>query len=263
MTDAESTKQAHGSPDARSPADADAKKLLQWIQQQAGVSRRKAEELIDAGEVAVNGTVIGQPFEVFARDDIRRLTLRGHPLSVDPPEPRVYRYHKPAGVLCSHDDPFYGNTVGRILRTEGFVGYTWIGRLDQDSEGLLLLTNDGSLVHTLTHPRYQVEKVYRVWLARMPKAPQMARILSRMKDGIVDDGDTLRALDGRVEGRPPHVRLTLTEGKKHEIKRLFAHFDLPVKRLLRISIASANLGNLRPGRIERLGEDETARLRAR
>jgi pseudouridine synthase len=189
------------------------------------------------------------------------LSLRGHPLSLDAPEPRVYRYHKPAGVLCSHDDPHNGNTVGRILRAEGFIGYNWAGRLDQDAEGLVLLTNDGDLIHRLTHPRYEVEKTYRVWVERLPRKPAMDQSLSGMQRGIVDRGDTLRIVSGKVEGRPPHVRLVLAEGKKHEIKRLFAHFDLSIVRLARVAIGPIELGRLAAGHVERLSEDDEERLR--
>jgi len=243
--------------------DQQAKRLLQWVQQQAGISRRKAMELIDAGEVDVNGEPICEPFAVFDPSEIERLSLRGHPLALSAPDPRVYRYHKPAGVLCSHDDKFYGNTVGRILRMEGFIGYTWVGRLDQDAEGLLLLTNDGDLVHRLTHPRYEVEKAYRVWLTRMPAPKEVDRILQQMRRGIDDAGDRLKILSGRVEGKPPHVALSLTEGKKHEIKRLFAHFHLKVKRLLRVSIAGIELGILREGAMVRLSPEEAERARRR
>jgi len=242
--------------------DREGKRLLQWVQQQAGISRRKAQELIDAGEVDVNGDTITEPFAVYSSDEIERLRLRGHPLALEPPDPRVYRYHKPPGVLCSHDDRFYGNTVGRILRMEGFVGYTWIGRLDQDAEGLLLLSNDGDLVHRLTHPRYEVEKVYRVRLERMPKPRELERMLERMTRGIEDAGDRLHILNGRIDGRPAHVLLTLTEGKKHEIKRLFAHFRLKVKRLLRVSIAGIELGQLPSGEIARLSSCEVERARS-
>ena len=245
------------------PENSEPKKLLQWVQQQAGISRRKAVELIDAGEVDVNGEAVCEPFALLTSDAIEHLALRGHPLALDSPDPRVYRYHKPAGVLCSHDDKFYGNTVGRILRMEGFIGYTWVGRLDQDAEGLLLLTNDGELVHRLTHPRYEIEKTYRVWLARMPKPREIEHTFDRMQQGIEDAGDRLRILRGRIEGKPPHALLSLTEGKKHEIKRLFAHFNLSVTRLLRVSIAGIELGDLRPGSIARLSPEEAKRLRDR
>jgi len=237
-------------------------RLLQWVQQAAGVSRRTARGLIEAGEVAVDGGTVIDPFLAVDADRIDRLSLRGHPLSLRRPELRAYRYHKPAGVLCSHDDPHYGNTVGRILRAEGFIGYTWAGRLDQDAEGLILLTNDGDLVHRLSHPRYEVPKRYRVWLERLPPKGQMDRILREMGDGIDDAGETLRIAAGRVEGRPPAVALTLTEGKKHEIKRLFAHFDLSVRRLQRIVVGPVALGDLAPGAFARLSADELARLRA-
>jgi len=236
-------------------------KLLQWVQRQGGISRRKAQELIEAGEVELDGEAVRDPYLVLTAGSIGRLSLRGHPLSLEAPEPRVYRYHKPAGVLCSHDDPHYGNTVGRILRAEGFIGYNWAGRLDQDAEGLILLTNDGGLVHRLSHPRYRVEKTYRVWVDRLPRKPVMDRILSEMQGGIVDQGDALRILSGKVEGRPPYVRLALTEGKKHEIKRLLAHFDLAVVRLVRVQIGPIELGQLAPGSIERLPEADEEQLR--
>jgi len=236
-------------------------KLLQWVQRQSGVSRRKAQELIGAGEVAVDGEIVTDPFLSLAAASIKRLALRGHPLSLDPPQLRVYRYHKAAGVLCSHDDPHYGNTVGRILRAEGFIGYNWAGRLDQDAEGLILLSNDGDLIHRLSHPRYQVEKSYRVWIRRLPRKPIMDRILSEMHDGIVDQGDTLRILSGKVEDRPPCVRLVLNEGKKHEIKRLFAHFDLSVVRLLRVAIGPIALDRLPAGAFSRLDEAAMTSLR--
>ncbi len=235
-------------------------KLLQWVQRQSGVSRRKARELIDAGEVAVNGEILDDPFRPLAAESIQHLSLRGHPLSVDRPQMRVYRYHKPPGVLCSHDDPHYGNTVGRVLRAEGFIGYTWAGRLDQDAEGLILLTNDGELIHRLSHPRYEIEKTYRVWVDRLPRKPILDRQLAEMRHGILDDGDTLRIVSGQVEGRPPHVRLVLAEGKKHEIKRLFRRFDLTIVRLVRVAIDGVELDDLPAGAIERLSADDEQRL---
>jgi len=232
-------------------------KLLRLIQRQAGISRRKAQELITAGEVELNGELTTNPFLDVETEAVSLLTLRGHPLSLSEPEARVYRYYKPVGVLCSHDDPFYGNTVGRILRTEGFIGYTWVGRLDQDAEGLLLLTNSGDLVHAFTHPRYQVEKVYRVSVGRLPDGERLGAILAGMRRGIVDAGERLRATSARFDRKGGYVEVTLTEGKKHEVKRLFSHFGLRVTRLVRVAIGPVGLGDLKPGEISRLTGGET------
>ncbi len=236
-------------------------KLFLIIQRQAGVSRRKAQDLVASGEVAVDGTIVQDPYRFLNPEDVERLSLRGHPLSLRPPEHRVYRFHKPGGMLCSHDDPHEGNTVGRVLRSEGFIGYSWAGRLDQDAEGLLLVTNDGALLNGLTHPRYEVVKTYRVWVDRLPRRPAVDAMLREMQRGIVDNGDRLRIVSGRLSGRPPFVELKLTEGRKREIKRLFGHYGLQVTRLLRVAIGPIQLGALRPGLIERLSDEDTGQLR--
>ncbi len=237
----------------------EAQKLFQWVKQHAGLSRRKAQELIRGGEVAVNGEIVTDPFLPIASASLRRLDLRGHPLPVDPPELRIYRYFKPGGVLCSHDDPHAGNTVGRLLRAEGFIGYAWAGRLDRDAEGLLVLTNDGALINAFTHPRYEVEKVYHVWTTRPLERGTMQTAFARMKQGIVDDGETLRIFDGHLDGRPPHAVVRLAEGRKHEVKRLFARVGLDVRRLLRTAVGPIDLGELEPGEVSRLPREEETR----
>jgi len=235
-------------------------RLLQWIQQQAGISRRKAQELIAAGEVNLNDQIESDPFRLIAPGCLDSASLRGYPLATAPPEKRVYRFHKPAGMLCSHDDPHAGNTVGRVLRAEGFIGYTWAGRLDRDAEGLLVVTNDGDLVQAYSHPRYEVTKTYHVWLRAMPNPGRLASVLRKMKSGIEEGGETLRILDGRAGGgrakQSQHVILTLGEGRKHEIKRLFGAFDLEVTRLVRVSMGSVQLGTLPRGDFERLAHQE-------
>jgi len=238
----------------------DVVKLLQLVQRHAGVSRRKAQELIGSGEIEVNEGVVRNPFLGLETKAVESLRLRGHPLSLLAPEPRVYRYYKPVGVLCSHDDPHSGNTLGRVLRAEGFIGYTWAGRLDQDAEGLVLLTNDGGLIHPLTHPRYRVRKTYHVWLSEFPATKEMKRIFSAMHCGIEEGGEILRILEGRLGGRPMRAIVTLAEGRKHEIKRLFGHFDLRVVRLKRVAIGPVQLGDLLPGKILRLQAKETEQL---
>lgn len=238
----------------------DEMKLFRFLQAQAGVSRRKALDLVLAGEVTVNGERVLDPFLLLTRGTLHGLALRGHPLSLEPREARVYRLNKPHGMLCSHDDPFCGNTVGRLLRADGFLGYTWVGRLDQDAEGLLLLSNDGDVIQAFTHPRYEVQKVYRVWLAASPPEREIVRALRSMEHGVEDAGEVLRILDGRIEGRPRHVVITLAEGRKHEIKRLFARFDFSVSRLLRVAVGPILLGDLAPGAWDRLPPPEEASL---
>jgi 23S rRNA pseudouridine2605 synthase len=235
-------------------------KLFQWVQQQAGISRRKAQELIDAGEVDVDGLPASDPFAPLGSGEAHRLTLRGHPLSLEPLDPRIYRLHKPAGMLCSHDDPFHGNTVGRLLRAEGFIGYTWVGRLDQDAEGLLLVSNHGGLIQAFTHPRYEVEKTYHVWFRSSRRAEEMRAVFEAMRQGILDEGESLRVRDARLEGRPTYAVVKLTEGRKHEIKRLFAHFGLEVVRLLRVAVGPVRLDDLPAGRVKRIAADEAGEL---
>lgn len=237
------------------------KKLFRIIQRQAGVSRRKAQDLIAAGEVTIGGQPVLDPFVLIDPETTSGLCLRGHPLSLDRPELRVYRYHKPKGMLCSHDDPHEGNTVGRILRSEGMIGYSWAGRLDQDAEGLLLVTNDGILLNQLSHPRYEVAKTYSVWLDRLPSRANLTQMLHQMTQGIDDDGDRLRIASGTIIGSPAHVQLRLTQGRKREIKRLFTHFDLQVVRLLRTAIGSVELGDLRPGTLQQMTSAAIATLR--
>ncbi len=235
-------------------------KLWRIVQEESGVSRRKAQNLIAGGEVDVNGVAVRDPFSPVVRGSVSSLRLRGHPLSLEAPQPRVYRYNKEAGVLCSHDDPHCGNTLGRILRGEGFIGYTWAGRLDQDAEGLILLTNDGKIVQRLTHPSYRVRKVYHVWLTRFPKAQEMRKIYVAMRRGITDDNQLLRITNAETTGRPPHAVVTIAEGRKHEIKRLFSHFGLQVIRLRRVALGPITLGNIKPGGIVRLDKAEIAKL---
>jgi len=247
------------SPNMESPNEE--KKLFLLIQRQAGVSRRKAQELVTEGEVTLDGHLIVDPFLLVDPSSIATLSLRGHPLSLARPELRVYRYHKPKGMLCSHDDPHEGNTVGRILRAEGLIGYSWAGRLDLDAEGLLLVTNDGVLLNQLSHPRYEVPKAYRIWLDRFPPRSKLEGMLREMKEGIEDDGDRLRIASGSIAGNPPHILLRLTEGRKREIKRLFAHFGLEVVRLLRIAIGPVDLTGVAIGALEKMDSAEIDALR--
>ena len=148
------------------------------------------------------------------------------------------------------------------MRAEGFVGYTWAGRLDQDAEGLLLITNDGQLVQRLSHPRYEVRKTYHVWTEEALPSQEVRRLLEAMRQGIVDRDETLRIVDGTYNPSRRQLTLTLTEGRKREIKRLVGHFGLHVSRLRRVAIGPIALGDLAEGALARVtGADASALAR--
>jgi len=236
---------------------------MKIVQQQSGLSRRKARDLIEEGEVSVNEETELNPFADYELGEMKKLYLRGHPLPTYPPEKRGYKFFKPTGMLCSHDDPHYGRTLGRTLRSEGFIGYRWAGRLDQDAEGLLLLSNDGQLVHALTHPRYEVEKTYHLWLSETLGHGKIGGIIEKFMDGIEDSGDVLQIKEGGVINigeEHTELELTLTEGKKNEIKRLIDSVDLTIVRLRRLSIGPIELGDLSPEEFQRVSEEEWEQL---
>ena len=236
---------------------------MKIVQQQSGLSRRKARDLIEDGEVLVNGNEERNPFEKYDLEEIDRLYLRGHPLPTYPPENRAYKFYKPTGMLCSHDDPHYGRTLGRTLRSEGFIGYRWAGRLDQDAEGLLLLSNDGQLVHSLTHPRYEVEKRYHLWLSEELGHGKIGGIIEQFMEGIEDDGDLLQIKEGNVLSlgkEHTELELVLTEGKKNEIKRLIDAVNLTIVRLRRTAIGPIELGDMSPEDINRVSDREWEEL---
>jgi 23S rRNA pseudouridine2605 synthase len=234
-------------------------RLLQIIQRQCGIARRKAQALIAEGRVAVNGEIITNPFLEVEPKDIEELLVDGEEVPLAPVELKVYKFYKPRGMLSSHRDLHHRNTLGRVLEKSGLKGYVVAGRLDQDAEGLMLISNDGELINLLTHPRYQVEKVYRVWVPRVLPFRHAREVLQKMQRGIVDGGEKLKAVRGRLIRRytdSTEFELVLAEGKKQEIKRLFKHFRLPVARLVRVAIGPITLGGLKPGEIVRLTSKE-------
>jgi 23S rRNA pseudouridine2605 synthase len=220
----------------------------------AGVSsRRGAEELIRAGRVRVNGEIAGLATFVSEGDHVE---LDGALLEV---EPLAYvLLHKPKGVVTTADDPHGRPTVVGLVGHERRI--VPVGRLDLDTSGALLLTNDGPLAHRLMHPRYGVEKVYE---AEVEKIPDEA-VLVRLREGVaLDDGRTAPA-GARLLRRDEDssiLELTLHEGRKHQVKRMCEAVGYPVRRLHRRVYAGLDLGELAPGEWRELGPDEVARLR--
>jgi 23S rRNA pseudouridine2605 synthase len=220
----------------------------------AGVaSRRRADELIAAGRVRVNGD-LGQLNTVVGARDV--VEVDGEPVARQ--RLAYVLLHKPAGVLTTASDPRGRPTVVGLVAHEARV--VPVGRLDADTTGALLLTNDGPLAHRLAHPRYGVPKVYE---AVVEGSPDGAAI-DALREGVeLDDGRTAPAgVRVRRRGRAETtLELTLHEGRKHQVKRMCAAVGHPVLRLQRSRYAGLRLDGLAPGEWRELTDGEVAALR--
>jgi 23S rRNA pseudouridine2605 synthase len=247
-------------PGDREPAEPDDERegeRLQKVLARAGVgSRRVCEDMIDAGRIAVNGrTVTVQGMRVDPRRD--KIAVDGARLELR--DDRVtYAVNKPTGVITAMSDdrnrPTIGDMVGDLA-----PGLVHVGRLDQDTEGLLLVTNDGELAHRLAHPSYEVRKSY---LAQV--SGSVPRDLAkRLRAGVeLDDGpvkvDSFRVVD--THAGQSVVEVVLHEGRKHIVRRLLAHVGLPVSRLTRTAVGPVKLERMRVGSIRRLTRAEVGAL---
>jgi 23S rRNA pseudouridine2605 synthase len=230
---------------------------LQKILARAGYgSRRSCEELISAGRVKVNGQAIGLGDKADASTD--KITVDGKPVKAA--ETLVYvALYKPRGVLSTVTDPESRPAVRDLVPLEGTL-YP-VGRLDYDSEGLILMTNDGDLANRLTHPRYEHEKEYRVLVARHPDQEQ----LGLWRRGVVlEDGFRTAPAEVYVEskyGKGAWLNVTLKEGHKRQIREMGAVTGLTVVRIIRVRIGELRLGNLKPGAWRHLTPMEVEALR--
>jgi 23S rRNA pseudouridine2605 synthase len=216
----------------------------------AGVaSRRRADELIKVGRVTVNGEAGQLNSVVGARD---RVEVDGK--QVERQRLRYVLLHKPAGVVTTARDPHGRPTVVELVPDEPRV--VPVGRLDADTTGALLLTNDGELAHRLAHPRYGVEKTY---VAEI-EGDAAEETLERLRDGVeLEDGITAPAHARRLSrGR---IELVLHEGRKHQVKRMLAEVGHPVTRLHRSAYAGLALDGIEPGACRELEPVEVEQLR--
>jgi 23S rRNA pseudouridine2605 synthase len=217
----------------------------------AGVaSRRRADELIKAGRVTVNGRRGELNDFVGGRDVVEVDGER-----VEPQELAYVLLHKPAGVVTTAHDPHGRPTVvGLVDHPARLVP---VGRLDADTTGALMLTNDGELAHRLAHPRYEVDKVYEVEVEGEPDADA----LRRLADGVdLEDGRTAPAQVLRLG--PSRIELTIHEGRKHQVKRMCEAVGYPVRRLHRSRYAGLDLAGLATGEWRDLTDVELKRLRS-
>ena len=225
---------------------------VQKIISDAGVcSRRKAEEYIQAGRVTLNGRVASLGDK--ADPDRDQVALDGRLLS-RPAEHTYIMLHKPRGYVTTMSDEKGRKTVAQL--TSDCPARVWpVGRLDMDSEGLLLLTDDGELTHTLTHPSHEVEKEYLVCVSG-----DVAQALPKLSVPMELDGELLIA--DRVElNRPGILSVVIHQGKNRQVRRMCAAAGLEVKRLIRIREGSLHLGHLKAGTWRFLKKGEVSRLK--
>ena len=232
---------------------------LQKILARAGHgSRRSAEALIVAGRVAIDGRVatLGERADLLTNV----VTVDGQPVEA-PSATATWMLHKPRDIVVSASDERGRRTVYDLLRGAP-PGLRYVGRLDRDSEGLLLLTTDGELAHRLAHPRYEVVKTYEATVAGVPGGEALARL----RRGVpLEDGVTAPAEVEVVSVEPGGralVRLGIHEGRKREVRRMLAAVGHPVERLVRTRFAGVELGGLAPGASRPLAADEEQALRA-
>lgn len=233
-----------------------AEERLQRALARAGFgSRRSCEELILRGSVSVNDRVatLGDKVEV-GRDAVR---VDGIEVNLDP-NVRYLAFHKPRGVVTTMRDP-QGRPDLRAFLPPDEPRVFPVGRLDRDTEGLLLLTNDGELANRLLHPRYGVEKEYLVEVAGVPTSKH----LGSLRRGVELDDGPAKARSARIvdaRGDRGQLRLVMTEGRKREVRRLLAAVGLPVTRLVRIRVGPVGLRGLAPGELRLLETEEVLGL---
>ena len=232
-------------------------RVQKYISQAGVASRREAEALIGEGRVAVNGTpVAALGARVVPGSDI--VEVDGE--VVRPAPRRWVVLHKPAGVLCTRRDPHGGRTVYDILPMWA-AGLRYVGRLDRDTSGLLLLTNEGDLAASLAHPRARVEREYLARVAGRITAAALARLRRgvELEDGFARPRRVRRVALGRDEWG---VTLVLTEGRKREVRRLLEAVGHPVAALVRTRFGPFRLGGLKAGSLRPARAAELAAARA-
>lgn len=219
-------------------------------------SRRACEEYIRQGLVTVDGVVVREQ-GVSVDPAVSEVCFRGKPVGEQPKNYIIL--NKPKDVICTSSDPQGRRTFLDLLPPMDSRVYT-VGRLDRDSEGLLLVTNDGELAARLTHPRHHIPKVYQVWT----DAPLNESDVQKFLKGVMHDGEKLTASGVRMaepNGKGPCFEITLLEGKNRQIRRMFAAVGREVVRLRRVRVGPLELRGLRIGQWRNLAAEEVAALK--
>jgi 23S rRNA pseudouridine2605 synthase len=227
-------------------------RLAKYLASAGVASRRACEPIIRAGRVTVDGDPVRDP----ARDvsEANAVAVDGRPVSPTAPERVVYALNKPAGVVSTARDPQGRPTV--VTMVPQIERLYPVGRLDIDTTGLILLTNQGELAHRLTHPSFEVEKTYRVVVGGPPLHEAELR---RLREGVeLEEGCTAPAQVRRISADT--LEITIHEGRKRQVKRMCEAVGHPVKRLERVAFGPLSLGDLPRGRWRRLTEAEIEAL---
>jgi 23S rRNA pseudouridine2605 synthase len=227
-------------------------RLAKYLATSGVASRRASEDIVRAGRVTIGGETVKDPARDVGRDDA--VAVDGKPVAHAPTERVVYALNKPAGVVSTARDPQGRPTVVTMVpQTERLYP---VGRLDIDTTGLILLTNEGDLAHRLTHPSFEVEKTYRAVVSGPPvREPE----LQALRDGVeLDDGRTAPARVKRVSADT--IEITIHEGRKRQVKRMCEAVGHPVKRLERVAFGPLALGELPRGRWRKLSAGEVQAL---
>jgi pseudouridine synthase len=244
-----------------------AKVRLQRFLAQAGIaSRRKSEDLISAGLVQVNGRVVTEPGTTVDPESDEVL-LRGRHVTarfaeISPGTAIGIAFHKPAGVLTARSDPRGRPTVYDLIREPEGERLVYVGRLDRDTEGLLILTTHGALAHRLMHPRWEIEREYCVETSGPLDEGRLAQAARRGVDLAEGRAGPFRARVLERSGERRTLELVLREGKKREVRRIVEACGGRVERLVRTRFAFLTLAGLPSGRWRRLDREEMARLLA-
>ena len=232
---------------------------LQKILSRCGYgSRRACEELITMGRVSVNGETAELGSKADPQKDVIRVD--GDVLHYTEPEKVYIMLNKPRYVLSDRDSTDPRRSVYSLV--DNSDGLFVVGRLDFESEGLILMTNDGELANKLTHPRYGKEKEYRVLVAKRPDDKQ----LKAWRHGVIlEDGTKTGPAQVQVaglSGKGAWLRVVMTEGRKRQIREIGKTIGLPIVRLIRVRIGTLELGDLKPGEYKELNENQIKSLRA-
>jgi 23S rRNA pseudouridine2605 synthase len=229
-------------------------RLAKFLAHAGVASRRHAERLVTGGRVRVDGRVVTDPAR--AVDDRSKVEVDG--AAVAPEQAEYHLVHKPPGVVSTAHDPEGRPKVTELVESSARL-YP-VGRLDVDSTGLVLLTNDGELANRLMHPRYEVPRTYRALVTGAPSK----RALQALRSGVELDDGTTRPARVRVvksTGRDSLLEITIHEGKNRIVRRMLEAVDYPVRSLERVAFGPVELGRLRPGDARRLRPHEVEAVR--